>query len=171
MTELCHNVEIGLGDGGDGSGQAPGAGATDCSLVDPVTITAAVCAVLDAFVKTPAEVAVSFVGEQQIAALNARFRQQDAPTNVLSFPDDVPTEGGRRFLGDVVICLPVTKREAAEQHKTPAAHLSHLLVHGALHLLGYDHKIDSEALHMESVEKDILETLGFADPYAIQTGS
>ena len=99
------------------------------------------------------------------AELNCRYRGKDKSTNVLSFPYDgdmldVPV------LGDIVICGPVVMREAAEQGKEPRAHWAHLVVHGCLHLLGYDHVQESEAEVMEARERKILAGLGFPDPYA-----
>jgi probable rRNA maturation factor len=108
---------------------------------------------------------IRIVGEHEGRALNAQFRDRDAPTNVLSFPFDAPAEAGVRHLGDLVVCAPVVAREAAEQGKTPRAHWAHLVVHGCLHLLGYDHLTEAEAQVMEARERGILATLGFADPY------
>jgi probable rRNA maturation factor len=94
-------------------------------------------------------------------ALNARFRGKDAATNVLSFP----APGADAGLGDVALALGVCEREAAEQGKTLADHLTHLTAHGVLHLLGYDHESDAEAEAMEARERAILAGLGVADPY------
>ena len=95
--------------------------------------------------------------------LNARFRQQDRPTNVLSFPAPHNPE---RFLGDVALAYGVCAREAAEQGKPLAHHLQHLVAHGVLHLLGYDHEDDDEAEAMEGLERVVLAGLGVPDPYA-----
>ena len=99
--------------------------------------------------------------------LNARFRQQDKPTNVLSFPAPANPE---RFLGDVALGYGVCTREAAEQAKPLAHHLQHLVAHGVLHLLGYDHIGDDEAEAMEGLERAVLAGLGIADPYAPREG-
>lgn len=108
-----------------------------------------------------AQVTVRFVDAAEGRRLNAQYRGKDYPTNVLTFPygrDPV-------LAGDLVLCLPVVQREAAEQGKPPAAHFAHLIVHGMLHLQGYDHENGAEADIMERKERDILEQLGFPDPY------
>ena len=94
--------------------------------------------------------------------LNARFRGKDNATNVLSFP---APESARPHLGDVALAYGVCAREAAEQGKTLAAHLTHLTAHGVLHLLGYDHEAEAEAEVMEGLERAVLADLGFPDPY------
>jgi probable rRNA maturation factor len=104
---------------------------------------------------------VALADDSRVRLLNARDRRQDKPTNVLSYPS-----GERGFLGDVVLARQVVWREARAQGKTPAAHLSHLVVHGTLHLLGYDHETGkADAERMEGLERRILERLGVADPY------
>ena len=113
-----------------------------------------------------AEISVYIVDEAESQTLNHQYRQQEKPTNVLSFPADIPEELGIPLLGDLVICAPVVEREAAEQGKTLAAHWAHMLVHGTLHLLGYDHIEDAEAEEMEALETKILGDLGFPAPYA-----
>lgn len=115
------------------------------------------------------EISVYIVDEEESQALNQQYRQQNKPTNVLSFPADIPAEVGIPLLGDLVICAPVVAREAAEQDKTLAAHWAHMLVHGTLHLLGYDHVDDAEAEAMEALETEILITLGFPAPYHIES--
>jgi probable rRNA maturation factor len=108
-------------------------------------------------------VVLRFVDETESRALNRRHRQKDRPTNVLSFVyDDVYGASG----GDIVLCAPVLRREAARQGKVLAAHCAHLVVHGMLHLQGYDHERATEAARMEAREIAVLERLGFADPYA-----
>jgi probable rRNA maturation factor len=99
--------------------------------------------------------------------LNARFRQQDKPTNVLSFPAPENPEG---HLGDVALAYGVCAREAQEQGKPLAHHLQHLVAHGVLHLLGYDHMNDAEADEMESLERGVLAGLGIPDPYLAGEG-
>jgi len=117
----------------------------------------------------PLEVVVRIVGEAEIQGLNKHFRHRDRPTNVLSFPS-APVgwvDDGQEptLLGDLVICAPVVRREAAEQGKTLDAHFAHMVVHGVLHLLGHDHLNDDEAAEMEAAERRIVRTLGFGDPY------
>lgn len=102
-----------------------------------------------------------------VQALNARFRDKDQPTNVLSFPAPPNPE---RHLGDVALAYQTCAREAAEQGKSLAAHLQHLVAHGVLHLLGYDHMTDPEAEEMEGLERVILASLGVSDPYAAGEG-
>lgn len=112
-----------------------------------------------------AELSVRIVDEDESQELNCQYRHKDKPTNVLSFPADLPPELELPLLGDLVICAPVVAREAAEQHKTLAAHWAHMVVHGTLHLLGYDHIDDDEAEIMEQLETEILLDLGFPAPY------
>ena len=102
--------------------------------------------------------------EAWLAAVLER-RRRGAELSVRAFPADLPDEIGLPFLGDLVICRSVVEREAAEQGKTPEAHWAHMVVHGTLHLLGYDHGSDDEAAEMEALEVQILRRLGYADPY------
>jgi probable rRNA maturation factor len=105
---------------------------------------------------------VALANDRRVRLLNARDRRQDKPTNVLSYPS-----GEEGFLGDVVLARQIVWREARAQGKTPAAHVSHLVVHGTLHLLGYDHETgDADAARMEALERRILTGLGVGDPYA-----
>jgi probable rRNA maturation factor len=113
----------------------------------------------------PATVVIRVVDEAESAELNAAFRHRQGPTNVLSFPFDAPPGIDEAYLGDVVICAPVVAREAAEQGKTAEAHWAHMVVHGLLHLQGFDHIEDADAVRMEAREKEILEKLGYNDPY------
>jgi probable rRNA maturation factor len=108
---------------------------------------------------------VRIVDEAEIQDLNNRYRNKPKPTNVLSFPFEDPPGVVSDELGDVVLCAPVVRREAAEQGKEVAAHWAHLLVHGVLHLCGHDHQTDDEAEQMEREEIRILANLGFPDPY------
>jgi probable rRNA maturation factor len=101
----------------------------------------------------------------EAAQLNMKFRGKNYATNVLSFPLEFPEETGIPYIGDIVICPVVVAREAAEQGKPLLAHYAHLTVHGTLHLLGYDHENDDDALEMETLETQILATLGYPDPY------
>lgn len=116
-----------------------------------------------------AGVVVRIVGEAESQALNRDYRNKDYPTNVLSFPYDAPSipedDDDIEYLGDLVICLPVVEREAAEQGKTVRQHWAHLLIHGLLHLQGYDHITDTEAEEMGGLETTILSRIGFPDPY------
>lgn len=112
-----------------------------------------------------AEVSVYIVDEAESQELNAQYRGKDKPTNVLSFPADIPDEVGVPLLGDLVICAPVVAREAQEQSKTLEAHWAHMLVHGTLHLLGYDHVEDDEADVMEALETRLITQLNFPAPY------
>jgi len=120
-----------------------------------------------------AELAVMLTDDAGIRTLNLNWRQIDKPTNVLSFPALQPPAGHEpddapRMLGDIAIAYQTTRREADEEHKPFSHHLSHLAVHGFLHLVGYDHEKDGEAEAMESLERDILAGLGIPDPYADQ---
>ncbi|WP_213661907.1 rRNA maturation RNase YbeY [Stutzerimonas stutzeri] len=113
------------------------------------------------------ELTIRLVDEEEGRELNRTWRHKDYPTNVLSFPADVPDEFlDIPLLGDLVICVPVVEREAAEQGKPLAAHWAHLVIHGCLHLLGYDHIEDAEAEEMEALERQLLAELGHPDPYA-----
>lgn len=122
------------------------------------------------------ELGVRVVGSAESRRLNARYRGKDKPTNVLSFPPALPAgiPGGRvrrggdpRPLGDLVICAQVARSEARAQRKPLEAHWAHLVVHGALHLIGYDHEREPEARRMERREIAVLRRLGFANPYGI----
>lgn len=109
------------------------------------------------------EIVVLLTDDAAVHELNQRFRGKDKPTNVLSFP---APETARPHLGDLVLASGVCIAEAADQGKTVGDHLSHLVVHGVLHLLGHDHEDDAEAEAMEAKERAILASLGVADPYA-----
>jgi len=110
------------------------------------------------------EVCIRIVDESEAQTLNARYRQLDKPTNVLSFAADVDTPD-LQLLGDIVICAPVVEREASEQQKSLAHHFAHMVVHGMLHLHGYDHENDEEAEEMENLEAVVLAGFGIAHPY------
>jgi probable rRNA maturation factor len=112
-----------------------------------------------------AELSVVLTDDASIRKINAQWRNKDSATNVLSFPA-APAPGTPRLLGDIVIAYETTAREARDEGKPFANHLSHLAVHGFLHLLGYDHESDAEAEDMERLERDILARLGVPDPYA-----
>ena len=113
----------------------------------------------------PAELVIRIVDEAEMTSLNHRFRGKDGPTNVLSFPSAINPEVGSSLLGDVVICAPVVAQESVTQHKQPESHWAHLVIHGVLHLLGYDHHTDVEAQRMEASEIRLLESHGIKDPY------
>lgn len=129
---------------------------------------AAVVDFLDLDFARDREVTVRLVGSQESQDLNYRFRQRDAATNVLSFPAgdpvDLPGEEAAP-LGDIVMCAPVVATEAEAQGKSAADHWAHLLVHGTLHLLGYDHVAEADAVQMEALEIAILARHGVANPY------
>ena len=112
-----------------------------------------------------AEVSIRIVGSREMRRLNRRYRDQDRPTNVLSFPAELPAGVDLPLLGDVVLCAPVIAGEAAEQGKTAQSHWAHLTVHGVLHLLGHDHQEPADARRMEGRELAVLAQLGFPDPY------
>jgi len=106
------------------------------------------------------ELSVTLADDAAVHALNRRWRGRDAPTNVLSF-----ASGERPLLGDVVLAYETVAREAAEQGKSLADHLAHLVTHGVLHLLGFDHEVEHEAEAMEALERRVLAGIGIADPY------
>ena len=145
------------------------------SLPDEVQIRQWVEAVLQGRLDE-AELGIRIVDEDESAELNQTYRNKPGPTNVLSFPFEMPElpeglataeedEIPANLLGDLVICAPVVTREAAEQGKPELAHWTHMVVHGVLHLLGYDHLDPGEAAEMEGLERQVLTGLGLADPY------
>lgn len=111
-----------------------------------------------------ATVTVRLVNEAESAALNKRYRGKKGPTNVLSFSYDT-LAGAAGLNGDLVICAPLVAREAAQQNKPLRAHWAHLVVHGILHLRGYDHVLEKDAQTMEALEVRVLKRIGFPDPY------
>lgn len=115
----------------------------------------------------PSEVTIRVVDEPESAELNQQYRGKQGPTNVLSFEFEVPpdVELPVRPLGDLVICAPVVVREASEQGKSLDSHWAHMVIHGMLHLQGYDHVIDSDAEVMESLECELMLQLGYPSPY------
>ncbi|WP_333681283.1 rRNA maturation RNase YbeY [Dyella sp.] len=112
-----------------------------------------------------AELSIRIVGTREGRALNRTYRGKDYATNVLSFPTDLPPGVRLPLLGDIAICAPVVRREAAEQDKPITHHWAHLTVHGVLHLLGYDHIEEAEAEKMEALETRVLKGLGIPNPY------
>ena len=113
-----------------------------------------------------AELSIRIIGVDEGLALNRDYRGKAYATNVLSFPVELPAGVTAALIGDLAICAPVVLREAMEQGKAPRDHWAHLTTHGILHLLGYDHIEDAEAIAMESLETRILAGLGIVDPYA-----
>ncbi|MCE0488825.1 rRNA maturation RNase YbeY [Pantoea sp. Mb-10] len=111
------------------------------------------------------EVTIRLVDEAESHELNLTYRGKDKPTNVLSFPFEAPPGIELPLLGDLIICRQVVEQEAAEQGKALEAHWAHMVVHGTLHLLGYDHIDDAEAEEMEALETEIMLALGYPDPY------
>ena len=111
------------------------------------------------------EIVIRIVDEQESAALNAQFRQKQGPTNILSFPFEVPDGIELNLLGDLVICAPVVAKEAMQQNKHLFDHWAHIVVHGILHLVGYDHHQDRQAEQMEAKEIKILEKMFINNPY------
>lgn len=114
-----------------------------------------------------AEVTIRIVDTEEMSELNSTYRHKKGPTNVLSFPFTTPEKVDIEIpiLGDIVICADVVNHEAQEQGKSQEAHWAHMIVHGIFHLLGYDHENDSNAAVMESLEIEIMQALGFANPY------
>lgn len=126
----------------------------------------------DAFFKTPTHTTLAFVSEKEIQNLNHDFRGKKKVTNVLSFPQYEPAQLKKvrhrktpLYLGDIILCMAVIKKEARQEKKPLNHHLMHLIVHGALHLLGYDHMTKTKARRMETCERRILAALGIPDPY------
>lgn len=113
----------------------------------------------------PAEVTIRIVGALESQGLNHEYRGKDKPTNVLSFPFEAPAGITIPLAGDLVICAPVVEREAIEQHKASEAHWAHMVVHGMLHLQGYDHIEDQDAEVMEALEIRLMHRLGYSNPY------
>ena len=118
-----------------------------------------------------AQAAIALASDAEVAALNGTYRGKPKPTNVLSFPSSPLPQGlpgsERRFLGDIIVARETVLAEAADQDIPPVNHLQHLVVHGLLHLLGYDHENDDDAHHMETFETSILAGLGIPDPYSL----
>lgn len=115
------------------------------------------------------DVCIRIVDELESTELNFNYRAKKSPTNVLSFPADIPDYIDVPMLGDLVICAPVVEREAIEQGKPSQSHWAHMTIHGTLHLLGYDHMSDSEATIMENLEIELLDKLNIPNPYVSRT--
>ncbi len=122
------------------------------------------------YLKKKAELNIRVVNSHEITELNTQYRKKNKPTNVLSFPFDMPDEieDELAFLGDIIICAEVVNQEALSQQKSLEAHWAHMTIHGTLHLLGYDHETDNEAAIMEQAEINILALLSFPNPYQIE---
>ena len=112
------------------------------------------------------EISIRIVDTEEGQSLNHQWRNKDYATNVLSFPSDLPPELNLPLLGDLVICAPVVEREAKEQNKSTSSHWAHMVIHGTLHLLGYDHIEEAEAVEMEGLETQVMQSLGYDDPYS-----
>lgn len=119
-------------------------------------------------VKEDCELSIRLVDEAESAELNGTYRGKNYPTNVLSFPFEAPVEIEPILLGDLVVCVPIVQKEAIEQNKPVENHWAHMIIHGCLHLLGYDHIEDDEAEEMESLEITLLQSLAINDPYQEQ---
>jgi len=121
--------------------------------------------------KQETEISLLFTNNQKVQALNAQYRGADRPTNVLSFPGHIDQDSSVSSvipLGDIALAFELIDQEAAAQGKSVSDHMSHLIVHGLLHLLGYDHKHDRDAVEMEQLERRILMSMGLHDPYEIR---
>lgn len=137
----------------------------DCDSLAERAVLAALRA-LDLRFSGPAELSVLLTDDGEQRALNRDYRGKDAPTNVLSFPQLPPFSPLGGLLGDIVLARETLEREAAELEKPFADHFTHLVVHGFLHIVGYDHETEDDALEMEGLETQILSGLGVPDPYA-----
>ncbi len=122
-------------------------------------------AALEAGQRDDAELTIRLVDTAESAALNQQYRHREGATNVLSFPFEAPAEVELNLLGDLVICAEVVQQQAQEQNKAELAHWAHMVVHGCLHLLGYDHIEAEDADIMEAMEIKVLQQLGYSDPY------
>ena len=113
-----------------------------------------------------AEIVIRIVDEEESRRLNDKYRGRDKPTNVLSFPFEAPLGVPVNHIGDLVVCAPVVSAQARSQGKPLEHHWAHMIVHGILHLRGYDHMTEEDAGHMESLEQDLLQSMGIPDPYS-----
>lgn len=139
--------------------------AMESMLPSQVDLERWVGSVLDEFGDARRELTIRFVEPDESQQLNRDYRGKDTPTNVLSFPFEKPPGVELPLLGDLVICHDIVVREAQEQRKSPQDHYAHLVIHGCLHLLGYDHIDDEEAEQMEALERVLLARFAIADPY------
>lgn len=115
--------------------------------------------------KPCAELSICLINEEEMGNYNQQYRKKSGPTNVLSFPTDIAKDIESNLLGDIIICSQVVEKEAQQQHKNLLQHFAHLTIHGTLHLLGYDHQTDAEAIEMENLETELLAQMGYPDPY------
>lgn len=138
----------------------------DPLLITEANITAWALSALQHQLK-PTELTIRMVTTDEITHLNKTYRKMDKPTNVLAFPANLPAhiEIDHTFLGDVIICPSVLEKEAKEQNKPLEAHYAHIIIHGILHLLGYDHIEENDTLQMQTLEIQLLANLGFENPY------
>jgi probable rRNA maturation factor len=134
---------------------------------DPQSIERWVSAAIDNQ-RDSTELSIRIVDTEEGQALNEQFRGSTGATNVLSFPFENESPEPLPLIGDIVICAPVVLKEASEQNKTLHAHWAHMIIHGVLHLLGYDHQNETDANLMESLETEIMQGLGFPPPYSSQ---
>lgn len=121
-------------------------------------------------VESDIEVCLRIVDEEEMSKLNQQYRAKNGPTNVLTFVADIPPQVESNFAGDIVICANVVEQEAKNQHKAPLAHWAHLLVHGLLHMLGYDHIDNEDADIMEALETKFITGLNYPAPYTHSLG-
>ena len=135
------------------------------SSLDEKDLASTLQQVIDDLDKGESELLIRIVDKDEIQTLNKTYRHQDKLTNVLSFESDLPVEIDEAILGDVVICTEVVAEEAKAQNKTFDEHLTHMAIHGTLHLLGYDHIESEDAKQMENLEIKILEKIKIANPY------
>jgi len=141
---------------------------TGTEMPDVQQIRGWVAVVFTTLERTPLALTIRIVGEEEMADLNRRYRGRDRPTNVLSFPFEPLPGRCTDLLGDIIVCGPIVGREAAIQHKPLMGHWAHMIVHGMLHLFGYGHHSDQDATVMETLEKLVLDRLGFPDPYQVE---
>jgi probable rRNA maturation factor len=134
---------------------------------DPQSIERWVSAAIDNQ-RDSTELSIRIVDTEEGQALNEQFRGSTGATNVLSFPFENESPEPLPLIGDIVICAPLVLKEASEQNKTLHAHWAHMIIHGVLHLLGYDHQNETDANLMESLETEIMQGLGFPPPYSSQ---
>ncbi len=135
------------------------------TLPHPAQFKEWVSVILANRINTNAELTIRIVDEEEIISLNYRYRNKNNSTNVLSFPVKLETHLDYNMLGDIVICASVVELQAKQQNKVLLAHWAHMVVHGILHLLGYDHENELEANEMENLEIELMQQLGFLSPY------
>ena len=135
------------------------------SRIDAQNLQVILDSVLTKIDRSDYEAVFSFVSPEEIHQLNKDYRSQDKPTNVLSFENESPDEVGLKLLGDVIICTDIVESESIDQNKTFSDHLTHIAIHGLLHLVGYDHINDKDAEIMEAFEVELLDSFGIRNPY------